>query len=59
MRELEIQQSKYWATTKDTREDIPFVRKAKYRQWEQALSTKSLHAIESAWKSRMRYLGYM
>ena len=58
MRSLEKSQWKKWITTKDTRQDIPFVREAKSGGWRDRLSETSVRIIESAWGATMRELGY-
>jgi hypothetical protein len=49
MRKLETAQTNEWATTKESRKDIPFVRSAKSGQWRQSLPAASVNEIESAW----------
>lgn len=58
MRSLEHQQSKKWTTTKDSRQDIPFVREAKSGGWRNRLSKASVSKIERAWGATMRELDY-
>jgi len=58
MRKLESAQNLQWATTRETRKDIPFVRQAKSGQWRTALSANSVAEIESAWGHLMRLTGY-
>jgi len=58
MRSLEIKESKQWETTKDTRQDIPFVREAKSGGWRNKLSPSSAGRIEQAWGKTMEELGY-
>jgi hypothetical protein len=58
MRKLESKQNLQWATTRETRKDIPFVRKAKSGQWRTALGADSIAGIESAWGHLMRLTGY-
>lgn len=58
MRKLESAQNLQWATTRETRKDIPFVRKAKSGQWRAALSASSIAEIEFAWGHLMRLTGY-
>jgi hypothetical protein len=58
MRSLEQQQWKKWSTTKDTRQDIPFVREAKSGGWRKHLSEVSVSEIEKAWGETMQELGY-
>ena len=58
MRSLEQKEWKRWATTKDTRQDIPFVRDAKSGGWRKQLSKSSVDKIELAWGATMRELNY-
>jgi Sulfotransferase domain len=58
MRKLESKQNLQWVTTRETRKDIPFVRKAKSGQWQTALGAESIAEIESAWGHLMRLAGY-
>jgi hypothetical protein len=58
MRSLEQKQWKEWATTKDSRRDIPFVREAKAGGWENKLSPNAVRKIEKAWGPTMQELGY-
>jgi hypothetical protein len=58
MRSLEQKQWKQWGTTKNTRNDIPFVRDAKSGSWREKLSPASAHKIELAWGATMQGLGY-
>jgi hypothetical protein len=58
MRSLEQKQWRQWATTKDTRSDIPFVREATSGGWQGKLSPVSAHKIEMAWGPTMAELGY-
>lgn len=58
MRELEKKQAHLWSSTKETRQDKPFVRAAKAGGWRAELSPASAAAIESAWGGLMKDLGY-
>ncbi|MGA7402962.1 MAG: sulfotransferase domain-containing protein [Candidatus Sulfotelmatobacter sp.] len=58
MRKLEAAQTDQWATTKESRKDIPFVRSAKSGQWQETLPATSVTEIESAWGPVMQLLGY-
>jgi hypothetical protein len=58
MRSLERSQWNKWITTKDTRQDIPFVREAKSGGWRERLSEVSVRNIEQAWGPAMQELGY-
>jgi len=58
MRKLEDQQTNVWATTRESRKDISFVRTAKSGQWRQVLPPASILEIETAWGPVMQLLGY-
>jgi hypothetical protein len=58
MRSLEKLQWNKWMTTKDTRQDIPFVRDAKSGGWRERLPEASVRIIEEAWGATMQELGY-
>jgi hypothetical protein len=58
MQTLEKQQSKQWAATKDTRQDIAFVREAKSGGWRNKLSPSAVRTIEQAWGSTMKEMSY-
>ena len=58
MQLLEKEQSKQWIATKDTCQDIPFVREAKSRRWRNKLSTSAVRTIEQAWGATMKEFGY-
>ena len=58
MQSLEKKQSKQWILTKDSRQDIPFVREAKSGMWRNKLSDTAVRTIEQAWGATMKELGY-
>jgi len=58
MRKLEKQQGGQWTGTRNTRQEIPFVRAAKSGGWKEALPTHSVEEIEVAWAPLMNFLGY-
>jgi len=58
MQSLEKQQSKEWVATKDTRQDIAFVREAKSGGWRSKLSAGAVQTIQEAWGQTMKELGY-
>ena len=58
MRTAEKQQSRVWAPTRHTRQDIPFVRAATSGAWRSDLPDSGVRAIEAAWGPLMRLLGY-
>jgi hypothetical protein len=58
MRELEKKQGHLWSSTKQTRQDKPFVRSAKSGGWKAELPESSVAEIESAWGGLMREIGY-
>ncbi|PYL06068.1 MAG: hypothetical protein DMG97_10930 [Acidobacteria bacterium] len=58
MRELEKEQGHLWSSIKDTRQDVPFVRKAMAGGWRSDLPPQSVAQIEAAWSFLILYLGY-
>jgi Sulfotransferase domain len=58
MREMEKTQGKNWISTKNKRDDIPFVRTAVAGDWKNKLRPELVAAIESAWGNIMAQLGY-
>jgi len=58
MQSLEKKQSQQWMATRNTRQDIPFVREAKSGGWRKRLSTAAVRTIEQAWGTTMKELGY-
>ncbi len=58
MRALEKQQGHLWSSTRETRQDKPFIRSAKAGGWKAELSEASVAEIESAWGALMREIGY-
>jgi hypothetical protein len=58
MRKLEKEQALAWSSTRETRQDIPFVRAAKAEGWRKELPESSVELIETAWGPVMQYLGY-
>ncbi len=58
MRKLEQVQADQCALTKDTRQDLPFVRTAKSGNWKSDMPESSVAAIEEAWGPLMKWLGY-
>ncbi len=58
MRELESAQALRWSSTKETRQDVPFVRSAKAGGWKEALPEASIQELERAWFPLMKWLGY-
>lgn len=58
MQSLERKQWKQWTATRDSREDIPFVREAKSGGWRKHLSEDSVKRMELAWGATMQELGY-
>ncbi len=57
-RALEKKQQRWWLTTRGTRRDKPFVRKAKVGDWRTALPQESAKLIEAAWGPLMEQLGF-
>lgn len=58
MREMEKAQSKDWQLTKETRQDKPFVRKARAGTWKSEMSPAAAALIEASWGDLMQNLGY-
>lgn len=58
MRKLEKQDADKWTGTKNTRQEIPFVRAAKSGGWKESLPRHSVEQIEVAWFPLMNFLGY-
>ncbi len=58
MRALEKKQGHLWSSTKETRQDKPFVRSAKSGGWKQELPESSVAEIEGAWGPVMHDIGY-
>lgn len=58
MRKMEKQEGHLWASTKDTRRDISFIRAATDGQWQSVLSSSSVQKIEAAWGHLMLIFGY-
>jgi len=58
MQALEKEESQKWVTTKNTRQDIPFVREAKSGGWRTKLPSSAVKMIEQSWGKTMKELGY-
>lgn len=58
MRLLEHTQARLWSSTKDTRQDVPFVRSAKAGAWRYELPQSSVMELECAWGQLILWLGY-
>jgi hypothetical protein len=58
MRQLEKSQAQLFTSTKDTRQDIPFVRAAKAGDWRSSLPEECALQIEEAWGHLIKWLGY-
>jgi len=58
MRKLEKQDADKWTGTKNTRQEIPFVRSAKSGGWKDNLPRQAVQQIELAWSPLMNFLGY-
>ena len=58
MREMEKTQSKDWQLTKETRQDKPFVRKARAGGWKSEMPPAATARLEAQWGGLMRTLGY-
>lgn len=59
MKLLEQRQIQSWRETKDTRSDIPFVRKATAGAWPETLVAAQAQRIVDAWGDLMCQLGYL
>jgi hypothetical protein len=58
MREFEKKQGHLYSSTKDTRQDLPYIRVAKAGGWRANLPKECAAAIESAWGNLMQEMGY-
>lgn len=58
MRELEKKQAHLWSSTRETRQDKPFVRSAKAGGWKAELPRASVAEIEMKWGNLMQEMGY-
>jgi Sulfotransferase domain len=58
MRELEKKQAHLWSSTRETRQDKPFVRAAKAGGWKAELPEASVAEIEAKWGGLMREMQY-
>jgi hypothetical protein len=58
MRKLEEKDADKWTGTKNTRQEIPFVRAAKSGGWKESLPHHAVEEIEIAWSPLMNFLGY-
>ncbi len=58
MRELEQTEGKQWVSTKNKRDDIPFIGTAKSGKWRTKLSASAARQIEEAWGPLLTHLGY-
>lgn len=58
MRKLEAAQAHMWSSTKDTRQDVPFVRAAKSGGWRAELPESAIAELETAWAPLMQWLSY-
>jgi len=58
MQELEKKQAHLFTSTRETRQDMPYIRSAKSGGWKAELSQSSVAKIEAAWGGLMKELGY-
>jgi hypothetical protein len=58
LRQLEKKQGHLFSSTRDTRQDMPYIRSAKSGGWKTQLSEASIAKIESRWGGLMKQLGY-
>ena len=59
MRQLEKREHHLWKSTKNTRQDKPFVRSAQVGTWRNELPFTAAKAIEEQWATQMRSLRYV
>jgi hypothetical protein len=58
MRQLEKKQAQLFTSTKDTRQDIPFVRTARSGGWRSELTEECAWQLQEAWSEQMQLLRY-
>jgi Sulfotransferase domain len=58
MRQLEKDGGRHWVSTRNKREDIPFIGAAASGKWKSKLSAQAVQEIEIAWGPLLRRLGY-
>jgi hypothetical protein len=58
LRELEKKQAHLFSSTRETRQDMQYIRSAKSGGWKAQLPEASVAKIESAWGGLMKELGY-
>ena len=58
MRALEKSQAQLFTSTKNTRQDIPFVRAANAGGWRSALPEECALQLDEAWRHLIQWLGY-
>ena len=58
MRKLEKSQALLWSSTRETRQDIPFVRAAKSGGWRSEVPESAILQLEAQWGHLMTYLRY-
>jgi len=58
LRELEKNQGNAWVTTRNKREDIPFIGTAMAGKWQSRLPEVAVEKIELAWADLLNRLGY-
>ena len=58
MRQLEKREGHQWVTTKNRRDDVPFIGAASPGRWRSALPLSAVAEIECAWGALMSHLGY-
>jgi len=58
MRQLEKSQAQQFSSTRNTRQDIAFVRAAKAGGWRESLPAPCIRQIEAAWGHWIQWLGY-
>ena len=58
MRELEKSQAHLWSSTRETRQDVAFVREARAGGWKSTLPADSVAEMEASWAPLLGWLGY-
>jgi hypothetical protein len=59
MQKLEKSQANSWKPLKNSRSDIPFIRKGQQEGWREVLTEAQVVHIEKTWRSLMLKLGYL
>jgi hypothetical protein len=59
MRQLEKHEAHLWASTRDTRKDISFMRVGTSGEWQTDLPASCVSELEAKWSAIMGHLGYL